>query len=124
MQKIMIIEDDPAIRDELALLLENEDYAFVTTKAYEEAEVASQTTIYIFPLFYLALALTVTAASILTIQQLSETEHYGPAGDGRCPEKPVFHLLRHARRSADFDCGSVHPESGSNSGTGGYGRHE
>ena len=29
-----------------------------------------------FPLFYLALALTVTAASILTIQQLSETEHY------------------------------------------------
>ena len=26
MQKIMIIEDDPAIRDELALLLENEGY--------------------------------------------------------------------------------------------------
>lgn len=37
---------------------------------------ASQTTVFVFPLFYLALALTVTAASILTIQQLSETEHY------------------------------------------------
>ena len=33
-------------------------------------------TVFVFPLFYLALALTVTAASILTIQQLSETEHY------------------------------------------------
>ena len=51
-------------------------YAFVTTKANETAEAASQTAIYVFPLFYLALALTVTAASILTIQQLSETEHY------------------------------------------------
>ena len=26
MQKIMIVEDDPAIREELALLLENEGY--------------------------------------------------------------------------------------------------
>lgn len=51
-------------------------YAFVSTKANETAEVASQTTVFVFPLFYLALALTVTAASILTIQQLSETEHY------------------------------------------------
>jgi len=27
MQKIMIVEDDPAIREELALILENEGYA-------------------------------------------------------------------------------------------------
>ena len=33
MPKIMIIEDDPAIREELALLLENEGYAtLVITK--------------------------------------------------------------------------------------------
>ena len=51
-------------------------YAFVSTKAHETAEVAAQTAVFIFPLFYLALALTVTAAAILTIQQLSETEHY------------------------------------------------
>ena len=38
--------------------------------------VAAQTAILVFPLFYLALALTMTAAAILTIQQLSETEHY------------------------------------------------
>lgn len=30
----------------------------------------------VFPLFYLALALTMTAATILTIQQLSESERY------------------------------------------------
>ena len=30
----------------------------------------------VFPLFYLALALTMTAATILTIQQLSEAERY------------------------------------------------
>lgn len=51
-------------------------YAFVATKANGEAEVAAQTTIAAFPMFYLALALTMTAAAILTIQQLSETEHY------------------------------------------------
>jgi len=48
----------------------------ITTRANEEAEVASQTTLCVFPLFYLALALTMTAATILTIQQLSEAERY------------------------------------------------
>ena len=48
----------------------------ITTRANEEAEVASQTALCVFPLFYLALALTMTAATILTIQQLSETERY------------------------------------------------
>ncbi len=48
----------------------------ITTKAQEEAEVAAQTALCVFPLYYLALALTMTAATILTIQQLSESERY------------------------------------------------
>lgn len=48
----------------------------VSSKANIEAELASMTTITVFPLYYLALALTMTAATILTIQQLSESEHY------------------------------------------------
>ncbi|MDE6673196.1 MAG: ABC transporter permease, partial [Acetatifactor sp.] len=51
-------------------------YCYVFTKANEDAEIAVQTTLFVFPLFYLALALTMTSATILTIQQLSETEHY------------------------------------------------
>ena len=56
----------------------------ITTKAQEESEVASQTALCVFPLYYLALALTMTAATILTIQQLSEAERY----------KRQFQLLR------------------------------
>ena len=48
----------------------------ITTRANEETEVASQTALIVFPLYYLALSLTMTAATILTIQQLSETERY------------------------------------------------
>ena len=48
----------------------------ITTRAQEEAEVAAQTALCVFPLYYLALALTMTAATILTIQQLSEAERY------------------------------------------------
>ncbi len=48
----------------------------IITRAQEEAEVAAQSALCIFPLYYLALALTMTAATILTIQQLSETERY------------------------------------------------
>lgn len=51
-------------------------YAFVSTRADEDAQVAAMTSISVFPLFFLALALTMTAATILTIQQLSESEHY------------------------------------------------
>lgn len=51
-------------------------YGFVSTKANEAAQVAVQTAISVFPMFYLALALSMTAATILTIQQLSETERY------------------------------------------------
>lgn len=48
----------------------------ITTKAHEEAEVAAQTALCAFPLYYLALSLTMTAAAILTIQQLGESERY------------------------------------------------
>ena len=48
----------------------------ITTRAQEEAEMASQTALFVFPLYYLALSLTMTAATILTIQQLSESERY------------------------------------------------
>ena len=51
-------------------------YDEIHTKASENAEEAVQTVLFVFPLFYLALALTMTAATILTIQQLSETERY------------------------------------------------
>ncbi len=51
-------------------------YDEIHTKASENAEEATQTVLFVFPLFYLALALTMTAATILTIQQLSETERY------------------------------------------------
>ncbi len=37
MQKIMIIEDDPAIRDELALLLDNEGYRPLPVKEFGTA---------------------------------------------------------------------------------------
>ncbi len=51
-------------------------YVFVISKAYKEAEVAAQALMGCFPLYYLALALMMTAVTILTIQQLSETDHY------------------------------------------------
>ena len=51
-------------------------YDEIHTRASEKAEEAAQTVLFVFPLFYLALALTMTAATILTIQQLSESERY------------------------------------------------
>ena len=48
----------------------------IHTRANEEAETAAQTALTVFPLYYLALALTMTAATILTIQQLAESERY------------------------------------------------
>ncbi|MEY8388498.1 FtsX-like permease family protein [Oscillospiraceae bacterium 38-13] len=43
-------------------------------KTADLAEAASWTALVVFPLFYLAMALTMTAAAILTVQQLSETD--------------------------------------------------
>ena len=48
----------------------------IISRASEERDAATQTALFVFPMFYLALALTMTAATILTIQQLSETERY------------------------------------------------
>ena len=61
-------------------ILEEQDptrsYDTIRAKALEESDAAAWTADTAFPLFYLALALTMAAATILTIQQLSETERY------------------------------------------------
>ena len=46
------------------------------SKADQETEAASMSAMVVFPLYYLALVLTMTAATILTVQQLSETDRY------------------------------------------------
>ncbi len=51
-------------------------YDEIHTKAMEEEDAAAGTAVTVFPLFFLALSLTMTAATILTIQQLSESERY------------------------------------------------
>ena len=53
-----------------------DDYDTVDASAYEEREAAYMTALTVLPLYYLALALTMTAATILTIQQLGESRHY------------------------------------------------
>ncbi len=63
-----------AIRDEAEV--RTGDYDAVYSKAAEEAQAASGTATAVFPLYFLALALTVTAATILTIQQLAESGRY------------------------------------------------
>lgn len=45
-------------------------------KSMDDAGVAVMTAMTVFPLFYLALVLTMTAATILTLQQLDETRRY------------------------------------------------
>ncbi len=52
-------------------------YDEIHTKATENADAAGWTATTAFPLFFLALSLSMTAATILTIQQLSETTRYG-----------------------------------------------
>lgn len=51
-----------------------QDSTLIYVKAADEADAASATAMLVFPLYYLALVLTITAATILTIQQLSETD--------------------------------------------------
>ena len=53
-----------------------ENPTVILSKAYEEAKMTAQALMFCFPLYYLALALMMTAVTILTIQQLSETERY------------------------------------------------
>lgn len=52
------------------------DFDSIHTKSYEQAYAASMTAVTVFPLYFMALALTMTAATILTIQQLSESSRY------------------------------------------------
>ena len=47
-------------------------YDEIHTRASEKAEEAAQTVLFVFPLFYLALALTMTAATILTPARSSQ----------------------------------------------------
>ena len=46
-------------------------YDSVASRVDREEEYAATSTMTVFPLFYLALVLTLTAAAILTVQQLS-----------------------------------------------------
>lgn len=55
---------------------ENYEYDNIIVSAQEERDAASWTAIMVFPLYYLALVLTMTSATILTIQLLSESGRY------------------------------------------------
>ncbi len=55
---------------------EMEYYSSFYAGSVVKAEAASGIVMMVFPLYYLALILTMTAAAILTIQQLAETDHY------------------------------------------------
>lgn len=52
------------------------EYDTLHAKSHEEKESAALITAIVFPLYYLALILIMTAAAILTIRQLSENERY------------------------------------------------
>lgn len=52
------------------------NYDILLSKTNEATEAAASTAIIVFPLYYLALVLAMTAATVLTIQQFSETERY------------------------------------------------
>ncbi len=54
----------------------HKEYDTLYIKTQIERETAANTAAMVFPLCYLALILTMTAAAILTIQQLSEAAHY------------------------------------------------
>lgn len=54
----------------------DENYDTVRSRAFEESEMASFIAMTVFPLYFLAIALMMTTAAILTIQQLAEAKHY------------------------------------------------
>ncbi len=68
--------DLTAIADRLRAANDYRIYAQIISKADQTEEMAWSTAMLVFPLCFLALALTMTAATILTIQQLSESGHY------------------------------------------------
>lgn len=63
-----------AIHYQLEQMDMQRSYDEIHTRAQEEEDAAAWTAVTAFPLFFLALSLTMTAAAILTIQQLSESE--------------------------------------------------
>lgn len=67
-----------AFNDRLREIYEYEGYdnMFFYIRSAEMTEAAFWTALLVFPLYYLALALAMTAATILTIQQLGETNRY------------------------------------------------
>ena len=52
------------------------DWDYLYSKASLVRDVAVWSAMMVFPLFYLALTLAMTAATVLTVQQLSEARHY------------------------------------------------
>lgn len=56
--------------------LDNLELDIVNVKSWIENDAASSSAILVFPLYYLALVLTMTAATILSVQQLSEIRRY------------------------------------------------
>ena len=52
------------------------DYDTLYSRADQREEFAALSAMTVFPLYYLALVLAMTAATILTVQQLSETDRY------------------------------------------------
>lgn len=62
------------IRDERDARIQ--DFDTIYSRASVEAENAAMYAVIVFPLYYLALVLTMASATILTIQQLSETGRY------------------------------------------------
>ncbi|MDE5952049.1 MAG: ABC transporter permease, partial [Acetatifactor sp.] len=55
---------------------QNHDYDNIIVRSQEERDAATWTATMVFPLYYLALVLTMTSATILTIQLLSESGRY------------------------------------------------
>lgn len=55
---------------------QNHDYDNIIVRSQEERDAATWTAMMVFPLYYLALVLTMTSATILTIQLLSESGRY------------------------------------------------
>lgn len=55
---------------------QNHGYDNIIVSSQEERDAAAMTAMTVFPLYYLALVLTMTSATILTIQLLSDSERY------------------------------------------------
>ncbi len=65
-----------ALKEDILWEQEIMDDAMLYVKAADEAQAAAGTASTVFPMYYLALVLAMTAATILTIQQLGEARHY------------------------------------------------